>query len=91
MIDRLVTLCFDRRAIVWLVFALVALYGAYSWKQLPVEAYPDIADVTSQIVTQVPGLGAEESSSRSPSRWSARCWPRPACMCCAPAACLRCR
>ncbi|QOT79120.1 efflux RND transporter permease subunit [Cupriavidus basilensis] len=60
MIDRLVTLCFNRRAIVWLVFALVALYGAYSWKQLPVEAYPDIADVTSQIVTQVPGLGAEE-------------------------------
>jgi len=60
MIDRFVTLCFERRAVVWLVFALVALYGAHSWKQLPIEAYPDIADVTSQIVTQVPGLGAEE-------------------------------
>ena len=44
----------------WLVFVAVALYGLYSWKQLPVEAYPDIADVTSQIVTQVPGLAAEE-------------------------------
>ncbi|AOY91056.1 hypothetical protein BKK79_03920 [Cupriavidus sp. USMAA2-4] len=60
MIDRLVTLCFHRRGIVWLVFALVALYGLASWRQLPVEAYPDIADVTSQIVTQVPGLAAEE-------------------------------
>ena len=60
MIDRIVSTCFQRRGIAWLVFVFVALYGVWSWKQLPVEAYPDIADVTSQIVTQVPGLGAEE-------------------------------
>ena len=30
------------------------------WTKLSVEAYPDIADVTSQVVTQVPGLAAEE-------------------------------
>ncbi|MCJ0765064.1 efflux RND transporter permease subunit [Variovorax terrae] len=60
MIERIVTLCFRRRGIAWLVFAFVALYGWTSWKQLPVEAYPDIADVTSQVVTQVPGLAVEE-------------------------------
>ncbi|WCM93964.1 CusA/CzcA family heavy metal efflux RND transporter [Acidovorax sp. NCPPB 2350] len=60
MIDRLISTCLQRRGIVWLVFVFVALYGVFSWKQLPIEAYPDIADVTSQIVTQVPGLGAEE-------------------------------
>lgn len=60
MIERLVTLCFQRRNLVWLVFAFAALYGAFSWKQLPIEAYPDIADTTSQIVVQVPGLAAEE-------------------------------
>lgn len=60
MIDRLVTLCFNRRGIVGLVFALVAAYGWYCWTQLPLEAYPDIADVTSQVVTQVNGLAAEE-------------------------------
>lgn len=60
MIERLVTLCFDRRGIVWLVFAFAALYGVHSFRQLPIEAYPDIADVTSQIVTQVNGLAAEE-------------------------------
>lgn len=60
MIDRLVSACFHRRGVIWLVFALAALYGLYSWKQLPLEAYPDIADTTSQIVTQVPGLAAEE-------------------------------
>src|SRR5215470_14988250 len=60
MIERLVTLLFHRRIIVWMVFAFVAAYGTYCWMQLPLEAYPDIADVTSQVVTQVPGLAAEE-------------------------------
>lgn len=60
MIERFVSLCFQRRNLVWLVFAFAALYGAFSWKQLPIEAYPDIADTTSQIVVQVPGLAAEE-------------------------------
>jgi cobalt-zinc-cadmium resistance protein CzcA len=60
MIERLVTLLFHRRIIVWMVFAFVAAYGIYCWTQLPLEAYPDIADTTSQVITQVPGLAAEE-------------------------------
>ncbi|MGJ7494094.1 efflux RND transporter permease subunit [Variovorax sp. RT4R15] len=60
MIDAIVTACLKRRGIVWLVFAMAACYGAYCWTQLPLEAYPDIADTTSQVVTQVPGLAAEE-------------------------------
>lgn len=60
MIERLVTLCFNRRGIAVLVFLLVAAYGWYAWNQLPLEAYPDIADTTSQVVTQVNGLAAEE-------------------------------
>lgn len=60
MIERLVTLCFNRRGIVVLVFLFAALYGWHSWTQLPLEAYPDIADTTSQVVTQVNGLAAEE-------------------------------
>ena len=60
MIERLVTLCFNRRGIVGLVFIFVALYGWYSWSQLPIEAYPDISDTSAQVITQVPGLAAEE-------------------------------
>lgn len=47
----------------WLVaalFGLLCIFGYYSWKQLSIEAYPDIADTTSQVVTQVSGLAAEE-------------------------------
>lgn len=42
------------------LFLLLSLLGYYSWTKLALEAYPDIADVTSQVVTQVPGLAAEE-------------------------------
>jgi heavy metal efflux system protein len=60
MIERIIALTLRRRAIVWFVFLFVAAYGYYSFRQLPIEAYPDIADTTSQVVTQVPGLAAEE-------------------------------
>jgi len=42
------------------LFILTGIFGYYSWKQLAIEAYPDIADVTVQVITQVPGLAAEE-------------------------------
>jgi len=44
----------------WVLAAAIAVYGYYSWTQLALEAYPDISDVTSQVVTQAPGLAAEE-------------------------------
>ncbi|MBT2619484.1 CusA/CzcA family heavy metal efflux RND transporter [Chryseobacterium sp. ISL-6] len=49
-----------KRWLILALFTLLALFGYYSWKQLSIEAYPDIGDVTSQVVTQVPGLAAEE-------------------------------
>lgn len=50
----------QKRWLLAALFSLLALFGYLSWKQLSIEAYPDIADVTSQVVTQVPGLAAEE-------------------------------
>jgi heavy metal efflux system protein len=60
MINALIALALRRRTIVWFLFVFVAAYGYISFKQLPIEAYPDIADTSSQVVTQVPGLAAEE-------------------------------
>lgn len=42
------------------LFILLTAFGYFSWKSLSIEAYPDIADVTSQVVTQVSGLAAED-------------------------------
>lgn len=50
----------QKRRIMLCLFVMMCVFGYYSWTQLSIEAYPDIADVTSQVVTQVPGLAAEE-------------------------------
>ena len=60
MIARFVAFCLTRRWLVLAFFALVVVFGIYSWKALSVEAYPDIADTTAQVVTQYLGHAAEE-------------------------------
>jgi heavy metal efflux pump, czcA family len=44
----------------FVLFLFLAVVGYYSWTRLAIDAYPDIADTTVQVVTQVPGLAAEE-------------------------------
>ncbi len=58
--QKLIYTAIHKRWLFFTLFLLLGIFGYYSWKQLSIEAYPDIADVTSQIVTQVPGLAAEE-------------------------------
>src|SRR5690242_15472387 len=60
MIDRLVAFTLRKHLVVAMVCVFVAIFGYYSWTQLAIEAYPDIADVSSQVITQAPGLAAEE-------------------------------
>src|SRR4030042_818841 len=58
--ERLFRLFIHRRLLIATCFVLVAAVGVYSWFQLPIDAYPDIADVTVAVISQVPGLAAEE-------------------------------
>ncbi len=58
--EKLFRLFINRRLLIATCFALIASIGIYSWSRLPIDAYPDIADVTVQVVTQVSGLAAEE-------------------------------
>jgi cobalt-zinc-cadmium resistance protein CzcA len=60
MIRRIVDFALAQR---WLVLALtlvLGLWGAVSFHNLPVEAYPDIADNYATVITQWPGRAAEE-------------------------------
>jgi cobalt-zinc-cadmium resistance protein CzcA len=57
---KFILMTIRRRWMIATLFILLAAFGYYSWKQLSIEAYPDIADVTVQVITQVPGLAAEE-------------------------------
>ena len=70
MIDRFVALCLNRRQLVWLIVILIGIFGYLSWNALHIEAYPDIADVTSQVITQYPGQRRKKSKSKSPFLWN---------------------
>ena len=58
--NALIKLILKRRWLIATAFALISAFGIYAWRQLSLDAYPDIADATVQVVTQVPGLAAEE-------------------------------
>ncbi len=58
--EKIIQLAIRKRWLMAAVFGLLAAFGYYSWTQLSIEAYPDIADVTSQVITQFPGKAAEE-------------------------------
>lgn len=51
---------FQNRLISLFICIIVVLFGIYSWTELDIEAYPDIADTEITVITQVFGLPAEE-------------------------------
>lgn len=60
MLKQLIKTAIKRWNVFIALFLLIGAIGWYSWQQLSIEAYPDIADVSVQVVTQVPGHAAEE-------------------------------
>jgi cobalt-zinc-cadmium resistance protein CzcA len=60
MIRFLVDFALNNRVVMLAVALLLAAWGAISFHNLPVEAYPDIADNYATIITQWPGQAAEE-------------------------------
>ena len=60
MIRRIVDFALNNRLLV-LGFALLLFAGGIvSFKRLPIEAYPDVADNYVEIITQWPGISAEQ-------------------------------
>jgi heavy metal efflux system protein len=60
MIRTFVDFALNNRFIVIAVAILLLVWGAISFHNLPVEAYPDVADNYVQVITQWPGRAAEE-------------------------------
>src|SRR3974377_2222882 len=60
MIRALVDFALNNRLLVTLMALLLLIWGAISFHNLPVEAYPDVANNYVQVITQWPGRAAEE-------------------------------
>jgi heavy metal efflux system protein len=60
MIRGLVDFALNNRILIIAFAILLFIWGAISFKQLPVEAYPDVANNYVDIITQWPGITAEQ-------------------------------
>src|ERR1700761_5689454 len=60
MIRALVDFSLNNRFLILLATILLLIWGAISFHNLPVEAYPDVANNYVQVITQWPGHAAEE-------------------------------
>ncbi|MDQ6662902.1 MAG: CusA/CzcA family heavy metal efflux RND transporter [Acidobacteriota bacterium] len=60
MIRALVDFALNNRLMIAAATVLLLIWGAISFHNLPVEAYPDVANNYVQIITQWPGRAAEE-------------------------------
>src|SRR6266403_2805160 len=60
MIRYLIDFALRNRILVLSVALVLFVWGIISFHNLPIEAYPDVADTYTQIITQWPGHAGEE-------------------------------
>jgi heavy metal efflux system protein len=60
MMSRLVDFALNKRFLILALALLIFVWGIISFHNLPIEAYPDVANNYVQIITQWPGRAAEE-------------------------------
>jgi heavy metal efflux system protein len=60
MIRFLIDFALRNRILVLSLALVLFVWGIISFRNLPIEAYPDVADTYTQIITQWPGHAAEE-------------------------------
>src|ERR1051325_3090936 len=60
MIRRIVAFALSQQLFCFLILALFIGVGAYSFRTLPIEAFPDVGDIQVNVVTLYSGRAAEE-------------------------------
>jgi heavy metal efflux system protein len=60
MIRRVVDFALSNRLLVLALGAVLFVWGIISFHNLPIEAYPDVADNYVEVITQWPGISAEQ-------------------------------
>src|ERR1700689_3004708 len=60
MIHGIVDFALSNRILIIAFAVLLFIWGGISFHQLPVEAYPDVANNYVEIITQWPGISAEQ-------------------------------
>ncbi len=60
MLNYIVDLSLRYKVLVLVAFVLVVMLGVKAWREVPVDAFPDVTPVQVNIYTESPGLAAED-------------------------------
>src|ERR1700729_2006607 len=60
MIRKAVDFALNNRFLMLAAAGVLVAWGAFSFHQLPIEAYPDVANNYVEVITQWPGISAEQ-------------------------------
>jgi len=60
MLNKIVDLSLRYKVLVLVAFVLVVMLGIKAWREVPVDAFPDVTPVQVNIYTESPGLAAED-------------------------------
>ena len=60
MIHRIVQSALQQRFLVLMLVLFIAIGGTFSFRRMPVDAYPDLSPPMVEVITQWPGHAAEE-------------------------------
>ena len=64
MLNRLVQFALSQRMFVLLATALLAGFGWYAFRNLPIDAFPDVSSTQVKVIMKAPGMTPEEIESR---------------------------
>ena len=68
MIRKIVAFALAQPLFTLLLAVLFVAGGIVAFKQLPIEAFPDVSDVQVTVISLYPGRAPKRSRSKSPSR-----------------------
>ena len=60
MLNKIVELSLRYKVLVLVAFVIVIMVGVKTWRELPVDAFPDVTPVQVNVYTESPGLAAED-------------------------------
>ncbi len=64
MLDGLIRFMLSQRVLVLILTAILIAGGMVAWRQLPIDAFPDVTNVQVMILTEAPGLSPVDVEQR---------------------------
>ena len=64
MLRRLIAFSLTQRIFMLLLAGLVAALGAYAFRTIPIDAFPNVSPVQVKMILKAPGMTPEEVESR---------------------------